>query len=71
VDYGAREVGEVSVLRQSCSNPRGRRENGSGGSSASLELQGCRGQELCESRGGRPELAVLMSLTVSVDVKQH
>ena len=28
-------------------------------------------QELCESRGGRPVLSVLMSLTVSVDVKQH
>ena len=28
-------------------------------------------QELCESRGGRPELSVLMGLTVSVDVKQH
>ena len=28
-------------------------------------------QELCESRGGRPELSVLTSLTVSVDVKQH
>ena len=28
-------------------------------------------QELCESRGGRPGLPVLMSLTVSVDVKQH
>ena len=28
-------------------------------------------QELCESRGGRPALSVLMSLTVSVDVKQH
>ena len=27
-------------------------------------------QELCESRGGRPGLPVLMSLTVSVDVKQ-
>ena len=27
--------------------------------------------ELCESRGGRPGLPVLMSLTVSVDVKQH
>ena len=26
-------------------------------------------QELCESRGGRPGLSVLMSLTVSVDVK--
>ena len=25
----------------------------------------------CESRGGRPGLSVLMSLTVSVDVKQH
>ena len=28
-------------------------------------------QELCESRGGRPGLPVLMNLTVSVDVKQH
>ena len=28
-------------------------------------------QELCESRGGRLGLSVLMSLTVSVDVKQH
>ena len=28
-------------------------------------------RELCESRGGRPGLSVLMSLTVSVDVKQH
>ena len=28
-------------------------------------------QELCESRGGRPGLSVLMSITVSVDVKQH
>ena len=26
-------------------------------------------QELCESRGGRPGLPVLMSLVVSVDVK--
>ena len=32
-----------------------------------------RAQELCESRGGRPELApsLLIDLTVSVDVKQH
>ena len=28
-------------------------------------------QELCESRGGRPGLSVLMSFTVSVDVKQY
>ena len=28
-------------------------------------------QELCESRGGRPGLSVLISLMVSVDVKQH
>ena len=28
-------------------------------------------QELCESRGGRPGLSSLISLTVSVDVKQH
>ena len=26
---------------------------------------------MCESRGGRPGLPVLMSLMVSVDVKQH
>ena len=28
-------------------------------------------QELCESGGDRPGLPVLMSLMVSVDVKQH
>ena len=28
-------------------------------------------QELCENRGSRPGLSVFMSLTVSVDVKQH
>ena len=28
-------------------------------------------QGLCESRGGRPGLSVLRSLTVSVDVKQY
>ena len=28
-------------------------------------------QKLCESRGGHPGLPVLMSLMVSVDVKQH
>ena len=28
-------------------------------------------QELCKSRGGRPGLSVLISLTVSVDVKQQ
>ena len=28
-------------------------------------------QELCESRGGRPELSVLRSLLVSVDVKNY
>ena len=28
-------------------------------------------QELCGSQGGRPGPPVLMSLTVSVDVKQH
>ena len=31
----------------------------------------CRVQELCESRGGCPGISILMSLTVSVDVKQH
>ena len=30
-----------------------------------------RHQELRESRGGRPGLSVLMSLMVSVDIKQH
>ena len=30
-----------------------------------------RAQELCESRGGRPGLPSLISLMVSVDVKQH
>ena len=30
-----------------------------------------RAQKLCESRGGRPGLPSLISLTVSVDVKQH
>ena len=28
-------------------------------------------QKLCESRGGRPELSVLTSLLVSVDVKNY
>ena len=28
-------------------------------------------QELCERRGGRPGLPVLLSLTGSVDAKQH
>ena len=28
-------------------------------------------RELCESRGGRPELSVLRSLLVSVDVKNY
>ena len=28
-------------------------------------------QELCENRGGHPGLPVLMTLTVSVDVKQY
>ena len=28
-------------------------------------------QELCESRGGRPELSVLTSLLVSVDIKNY
>ena len=36
-----------------------------------ISLREIRVQELCESRGGRPGLFVLMSLTVSVDVKQH
>ena len=34
-------------------------------------IQNHRVQELCKSQGGRPGLSILMSLTVSVDVKQH
>ena len=37
----------------------------------SAHTSNLRVQELCESRGGRPELSVLMTLTVSVDVKQR
>ena len=36
-----------------------------------LSTELVRVQELCESQGGRPGLLVLMSLMVSVDVKQH
>ena len=43
----------------------------SGNKTAARRNLGTRVQELCESRGGRPGLSVLMSLTVSVDVKQH
>ena len=39
--------------------------------SSGKKQQHVRVQELCESRGGRPGLPVLTSLTVSVDVKQH
>ena len=35
------------------------------------DQQTYRVQELCEGRGGRRGLPVLMSITVSVDVKQH
>ena len=38
---------------------------------AELSPEMYRVQELCWSRGGRPGLPVLMSLTVSVDVKQY
>ena len=42
------------------------------GHKTSLNLNALpRAQELCESQGGRPGLPDLMSLTVSVDVKQH
>ena len=34
-------------------------------------LLDARVQELCESRGGRPGLSVLMSIMFSVDIKQH
>ena len=36
-----------------------------------LYVHRLRVQELCESRGGRLGLLVLMSLMVSVDIKQH
>ena len=32
---------------------------------------GVRAQELCESRGGRPGFPSLISLMVSMDVRQH
>ena len=32
---------------------------------------GVRGQELCESGGGRPGLPSLINLMVTVDVEQH
>ena len=35
------------------------------------ERKNGRVQELCESRGGRAGLSVLISLTISVDVKQR
>ena len=38
---------------------------------AVISLTVIRVQELCESRGGRPGLPVLISLMVSVDVMQH
>ena len=39
--------------------------------SDSQRIKKTRVPELCESQGGCPGLSVLMSLTVSVDVKQH
>ena len=39
--------------------------------SIQCSVGGIRAQELCESRGGRPGLSVLMSLLVSVDVQQY
>ena len=36
-----------------------------------LPRRSVRVQELCKSQGGRPGLSVLMSLTVSAEVKQH
>ena len=40
--------------------------HGGGGGAGRVRVQ-----ELCESRGGRPGVSFLTSLTVSVDVKQH
>ena len=50
------------------------REDRAGGANRHQPRHGALGvrvQELCQSRGGRPGLPILMSLTVSVDVKQH
>ena len=49
------------------------KQMGGGGTEIFITLLalGVRVQELYESRGGRPGLPVLMSLVVSVDVKQH
>ena len=41
------------------------------GKSTVVALSVIRAQELCESRAGRPGLPSLISLMVSVDVKQH
>ena len=53
------------LSKQLRANPAGQSEQYKLGQCA------CRVQELRESRGGRPGLPALMSLTVSVDVKQH
>ena len=53
---------------------RGWGMGGEGGVFADKQLlrpQIIRAQEVCESRGGRPELPVPNKPTVSVDVKQH
>ena len=45
--------------------------NGISNKSSNIYCINFRVQELCESRGGRPGLSVLTSLTVSVDVNQY
>ena len=51
------------------------RGNGGSPESAGVKVEvavlGSIVQDLCESRGGRPGLSVLTSLTVSVDVKNY
>ena len=57
---------KLSALRLVRIEGAARNLQGDLGKIARVRVQG-----LCESRGGRPGLPVLMSLMVSVDVKQH
>ena len=75
--YRARRDGSSSLeWPQPCKNQTALQLHHSGGYSKRA-VKGyshsfrVRVQELCGSRGGRPGLPVLMSLTVSADVEQH
>ena len=71
-DYSQFPVALLGQLRKGKPNKRLGGGGGGGGYKCVFSIADLfRVQELCESRGGRPGLSVLMSLTVSVDVKQH